>query len=157
MLITYIRSLVVRADLADDVFQSTLMVAWRRLDDFDRSRPFGPWLRGIAAKLALEQRRKNARETFSCEPEVLEALNAAFNDFERTPSDSFRQRLERLETCLQRLPDAMREVLDLGYGRGLLLGSVAAALGISEETVKKRAQRARHALAECLGLAGGAA
>ena len=30
-----------------DLFQETMVVAWRRLDDFDHTRPFGPWLRGL--------------------------------------------------------------------------------------------------------------
>lgn len=39
---------------ADDIFQDTVLVAWRRLPDYDRTRPFGPWLRGIARMIALE-------------------------------------------------------------------------------------------------------
>lgn len=152
MLAAFLRSLVTRSEVVDDIFQETMLVAWRRLDDYDRNLPFGPWLRGIASRLVMEYRRKSARGFLNCEPQVLEALEAAFHQFERVPADSFRGRLDRLDPCMERLPQAMREVLDLGYGRGLLLSAVAAAVNATEETVKKRVQRARQSLAECLGL-----
>ena len=46
---------------ADDLVQETYLVAWRTLDRYDRQLPFGPWVRGIAAKLLLNWRRKVAR------------------------------------------------------------------------------------------------
>jgi RNA polymerase sigma-70 factor len=154
MLTAFLRSLVVRSDLVDDLFQETMLVAWRRLPEYDRTLPFGPWLRGIAGKLVLRQRRKSARGLLSCEPEVLEGLEVRYRDFERRPADSFRQRLERLGHCLEKLPSLLREVIDLGYGRGMQLQAVAVSLDATEEAVKKRAQRARQLLAECLDRSG---
>ena len=49
MLAAYLRTLLGRDSSLDDIFQETMLVAWRRLEDYDRSRPFAPWLRGIAA------------------------------------------------------------------------------------------------------------
>jgi len=60
-----LRRLGVReADLADmthDVF----VTAFRRLQDFDRSRPISPWLFGIAFRLVSDYRKhsRNTRET----------------------------------------------------------------------------------------------
>ena len=39
----------------DDVFQEALIVAWRRLADYDPERRFGPWIRGIARRIALHR------------------------------------------------------------------------------------------------------
>jgi RNA polymerase sigma-70 factor (ECF subfamily) len=150
MLTAFLRSAAPRADLVDDLFQETMLVAWRRLPEYDRSLPFGPWLRGIAAKLILESRRKTAKAMIACEPEVLQALEAEFRRFERTPADSFRGRLERLSSCLDKLPPLMRDAIDLVYARGLSLKNLSASLSASEEAVKKRIQRARALLAQCL-------
>jgi RNA polymerase sigma-70 factor len=150
MLTAFLRSLAPRADLVDDLFQETMLVAWRRLSEYDRSLPFGPWLRGIAGRLILESRRKTAKGMLTCEPEVLQALEAEFRRFERTPADSFRSRLDRLSSCLDKLPPVMRDAIDLVYTRGLSLKNLASSLNASEEAIKKRVQRARGLLAECL-------
>ena len=76
------------------------------------------------------------------------------SDFERTPADSFSQRLQRLRGCLDRLPQRLREVVDLGYGRDLVIRQIAGALSASEEAIKKRLQRARRLLLECLQARG---
>lgn len=150
MLTTFLRGLVHRPEVVDDLFQETMMVAWRRLADYDRSLPFGPWLRGIAGRLVMEHRRKSARGMLSCEPEVLEALEQEFRAFERSPADTFRDRLDRLVGCLDRLPPMMREAIDMAYGRGLSLSALAAAVESTEEAIKKRVQRARQLLGNCI-------
>ncbi len=150
MLAAFLRSLVWRHEVVDDLFQETMLVAWKRLDDYDRARPFGPWLRGIASNLVLAHRRKTANHgVLSCEPAVLEALEAEFNTLSSRPGDSFRGRAESLQDCLAKLPDKMREVIELAYARGMLLRQIALAVSAGEEAVKKRIQRARDLLAEC--------
>src|SRR5687768_10367216 len=76
MLTVYLRCAVRDPGTADDLFQETMLTAWKNLDKFDRSRPFGPWLRGIAGKLVLAQRRKSARGFVLCDAEVLEHLES---------------------------------------------------------------------------------
>ncbi len=152
MLSAFLRSLVYDSAVVDDLFQETMMVAWRRLGESDQSLPFGPWLRGIAGKLVLEYRRKKAnRGVLNCEPEVLQALEEEYRGLEKLPGDSFRDRAARLTGCLDKLPPMMRDVINLVYMRGLSLKSLAAAVDAAEETVKKRIQRARQMLADCLG------
>ncbi len=150
MLIAFLRSLGVREDLVDDIAQESLMVAWRRLADFDRARPFGPWLRGIAARVAMAQRRQAIRGASGVDPAVLEALESMIARFERQPGDTFAERAARLEGCLQKLPATLREVVELAYGRGMLLGEIAASVDSSEEAIKKRIQRARVILSRCV-------
>ncbi|MFG0252142.1 MAG: sigma factor-like helix-turn-helix DNA-binding protein, partial [Phycisphaerales bacterium JB038] len=72
----------------------------------------------------------------------------------RFPADTFRERLHRLRGCLDKLPQHMREVIDLAYGRGLLLREIATALDAGGEAIKKRMQRARRMLTDCMGLTG---
>ena len=152
MLTAFVRSLVVDSASVDDLFQETMMVAWRRLGDYDSERPFGPWLRGIAATLVMEHRRKQARSNsrvMCCEPEVLESLERQFDSVSKMAGDSFRDRSARLAECMARLPSGMREVVELAYSRGMLLRQIAESLQAGEEAVKKRLQRARDLLAEC--------
>jgi len=152
MLMAYLRSLLgSRAGTsADDLFQQSMLVAWRRLGDYDRSRPFGPWLRGIAQKLVLEHRRKGRGAPACTDPAVLQELDTRYNQLCDLPGDSFRDRAERLIACMGKLPEAMRHAIELVYARGLLIQAAANSLDASEEAIKKRVQRGRQLLAECL-------
>ena len=150
MLTAFLRSLVHRDEVVDDLFQESMLVAWRRLADYDRSRPFGPWLRGIAARLVLAHRRKSAVDASRCTPQVIESLEERFAALDQQPGDTFLERAAKIRTCLDRLPALLRETIDLAYGRGMALSEVARSVDSSEEAVKKRIQRARSMLAECL-------
>jgi RNA polymerase sigma factor (sigma-70 family) len=150
MLAAFLRSLVMRDDVVDDLFQETMMVAWRRLADYDRTRPFGPWLRGIAARLVMAQRRRAAIDASRCTPTVLDALEQRFAALDKRPGDSFLDRAGRLRDCVDKLPDLLRETVELAYGRGLVLSEIASSVQASEEAVKKRIQRARGLLAACI-------
>jgi RNA polymerase sigma-70 factor len=157
MLMAFLRSVVERRDAAEDIFQETMIVAWRRLAEYDRSLPFGPWLRGIAGRLAMEERRRAGRagkRGLACDPAVLEALEGEFRRFERGPADSFRQRVDRLAGCVEKLPPLMREAVEMVYRRGLTLAGIAGAVDATEEAVKKRVQRGRQLLARCLETGG---
>ena len=144
---------------ADDIFQETVMVAWRRLPDYDRTRPFGPWLRGIARMIALDFASKRARVRIAS-PEALDSIErdlAAFERFRGTGAEAamgFRERLAALEDCIERLPAAYAETVQCLYRDTHTIGAIAAASGESREAIKKRLQRARAMLAECLGSKG---
>lgn len=152
MLTAFLRSIVAKPEIVDDLFQETMIVAWRRLNDYDRSQPMGPWLRGIAKRLVLQHQRQAAHDLLNCDPAVLEALENRMFIFEQIPADSFRDKLRGLRKCLDKLPELARDVITLGYGRGMLLRDIASALNASEEAIKKRMQRARVLLMKCLGV-----
>lgn len=150
MLTAYLRSLVWSASSVDDLFQETMLVAWRRLADYDASMPFGPWLRGIAQRLVLEHHRKGRARPTTTDPAVLVELDRRYEDLSHAPGDTFRERADRIMNCLQRLPDHMRDAIEMVYVRGMLMAAVAQSLGSSEEAVKKRVQRGRQLLADCV-------
>lgn len=154
MLTAYLRSLLGADPTVDDIFQQSMLVAWRRLGEYDRSRPFGPWLRGIARTLVMEHHRRARSRAASTDPLVLAELDLRYDQVSALPGDTFRERAERLHACMARLPDAMRHAIEMVYARGLMLSAAADALGASEEAVKKRVQRARILLAECLRSGG---
>ena len=153
MLVGFLRSLVAQADVVDDLFQETMLAACRRLGDYDRTRAFGPWLRGIATKLVLRHRARHARDVMRCDDAVLDALETRFQEAGAAP-DAFRETLDRLRTCLGRLPVKLRDAIRLAYEQGLRLREVGKSMGASEEAVKKRLQRGRRLLAECLDSEG---
>lgn len=150
MLMSYARSLMQSTAAAEDLFQQTMLVAWKRLSDFDRTRPFGPWLRGIAQNVAFETRRKNSRSVYTTDPAVLSELDQRFEAVNKMEGDTFISRASRISQCIEQLPEHMQEPINLLYVRGMLITSIAASLSASEEAIKKRIQRARQLLADCI-------
>ncbi len=150
MLTAYLRSLAFDESLVDDVFQETLVTAWRRLDEFDRKRPFGPWLRGIGRNTLLAKAR--ARKRYSAHIDVLLERRIAeqVSRAESRSGDTFAERLNELRDCVGRLAEDHRTAVDLVYLRGLDTTKAAEVTGLTEETFRKRLYRARLALAECL-------
>jgi RNA polymerase sigma-70 factor (ECF subfamily) len=152
MLAAYLRSLLGSDSSFDDIFQEAMLVAWRRLPDYDRARPFAPWLRGIAQVLVLENARKRRARPVTTDPEVLAEIDLRFERFGRAPGDTFREKAERVWPCVGKLPEPMREAIDLVYVRGMQVGAAAESLRVGREAFGKRVQRARRLVAECLGV-----
>jgi RNA polymerase sigma-70 factor (ECF subfamily) len=150
MLTAYLRSVVRDPAAADDLFQESMLTAWRKLDEFDRSRPFGPWLRGIAAKLVLAHRRKAAAGVIFCDEITLEQIDLRLQRLSAEKGDTWEEKLEGLRSCVEQLPEPYREAVRLRYREGLSPAGLAERLHISWEAQKKRLQRARALLLECL-------
>jgi RNA polymerase sigma-70 factor (ECF subfamily) len=150
MLLVYLRSVVRDASQVDDLFQETLLTAWKNIDSFDRARPFGPWLRGIAGKLILAHYRRSAKGFVYCDETILEQVGARAEQLQQSPGDSLDEKLERLRECMELLPPGYRQVIDLRYREGLKGQPLADRVALSMENVKKRLQRARQRLLECM-------
>ncbi|MCA8965724.1 MAG: sigma-70 family RNA polymerase sigma factor [Planctomycetes bacterium] len=136
---------------AEDLLQETFLVAWRILDRYDRKLPFGPWVRGIAAKLILNHRRKLGRSRLHyCDDEVLTHLDDSFHKFSQLSGDTFDDQLDALRGCLSRLTGPQLDAIKLHYEHGLHCKEIAARLGIGFEAVKKHLQRGRAQLHRCL-------
>ena len=146
-LMAYLRAITLDASAADDLFQETMLRAWRRLDTYDHSRPFGPWLRGIARRVALEVARDRL---LIADEATLDAVERHADRFDGPQGSDFRERLATLQACVQALAEPYATTIDLVYRGGQPLERVAEQASENLETVKKRVQRARSMIAECL-------
>ena len=154
MLTTYLHAVIWDSSAADDLFQDTMLVAWRKLDDFDRSRPFGPWLRGIAGRLVMAHYRKSKRAMMVCNEAVLIRLDDLVSEIGERPGDTWDEKIDELRVCIEALPAKHREVIDLHYKESNSTKEMASLLDVSLEAVKKRLQRARGQVRSCLETKG---
>lgn len=135
----------------EDLLQETFLTAWRILDRYDRQLPFGPWVRGIAAKLVLNHRRRLGRSRVHfCDEELLSRIDQGVGAVQRHAGDTFDEKLDALRGCLERLKGSQRESIRLHYEHGLHCKEIAERLGIGFEAVKKHLQRGRSLLHRCL-------
>ncbi|KAA3606740.1 MAG: RNA polymerase factor sigma-70 [Planctomycetota bacterium] len=150
MLSIYIRSTVHDSVLAEDLFQETLMTAWKNIDRFQKDRPFGSWLRGIARNLILNQRRQRKKELVHCTPDVLEFIDGNCDALEQQEGDSLQEKLAGLRVCMNLLPEKFRQAIHLRYMKNVRGVALAESLGTSREYAKKLLQRGRQRLWACL-------
>ncbi|MEO6597068.1 MAG: sigma factor-like helix-turn-helix DNA-binding protein [Planctomycetota bacterium] len=121
------------------------------MNRFDQTRPFGPWLRGIARKLVLAFRRQRGRSrVYLCDEETLDAIEMHWRDFERLEGETFEARLLALRDCLGRLTTTQQQSIRLYYDGELDCKRTAEHMSMQVETVKKLLQSGRAALAHCM-------
>jgi RNA polymerase sigma-70 factor (ECF subfamily) len=150
MLRAYLSMVVRDASLADDLWQETMLIAWQRLDSFDRKRPFGPWLRGIASKLVLARGRTDRRWVTFGEEESLEALSVQCERVQALRGDTLDAKLDALRACVEGLPEHEQQCIKMRYSDGLKPSEIATRANIALEAVKKRLSRAKQRLQDCL-------
>ena len=143
---------------AEDLVQDALVIAYENLHRYDPARGsnFAAWVRGIMRLRLLKNARR--RERFMDES-MLMAVEQAQQDWLRpdpnaAPSGDQVDMLAALQICLTTLNDRLREVITAVYLKGQSLSAVAAATATTMAAVKKRLQRGRQILADCLGRRG---
>lgn len=146
-LLTYARALTKEQHTSRDIVQEAFVVAWKNLDTFDVTRDFAAWMRGIVRNKWRESLRKNARE-ISLDEETLEFLEEDAKQW-----DDLRDRggvFARLESCLKKLPENLSEAVKAFYYDELSGEEAATTLCVQSATLRKRLERARGGLRDCL-------
>ena len=134
------------ADEADDAAQDGVLQALVKLDRYDPTRRFGPWLMRIVANAAIDRRRRRAvRET----SELDEALvgGGPLPDVE---VDRLALR-QRLAMALDMLPQRYRMAVVLFDVEGYTQAEIAEILGVAPGTVRSAVFHARRRLRTWLG------
>ena len=158
MLVAYLRAGVRDLHAVDDLYQETVLTAWRKLDSYDRDKPIGPWLRGIAGRLMLAHYRKTNKAAQPLDEKTLDWLNDRFAAIHSMPGDTLHEKLAALRECIDALPEAYQRPITMRFNEERGLSEIETALNLAKETLKKRLSRGKSKLADCLerklGLAG---
>jgi RNA polymerase sigma factor (sigma-70 family) len=135
---TCLRILGNRTD-SDDAFQAVFFVLARRAHTLKRDRSIGPWLHGVALRVAKKLRgqivRRRLREMSAAKSERVEAAE---------PDHDF---WSVIDEEVARLSQPLRDVLLLCDLGGRSHAQTAASLGLAKGTVTKRLARAHEELA----------
>ena len=135
--------------LVDDIIQEVASQATENFDQYDRSRPFGAWLIGIARMRIAESYRKKGRSPIVFSNDVMESITSAFIAAEPEVSD----RLQALRDCMGKLSERHRRVIDLRYTRHKSSHQIADQVGGNAEAVDSMLYRIRLALRDCIARA----
>ena len=152
-LLVYARAVVGDHHAGQDLVQEALVSAYRGFERFDRSQDFGAWMRGIVKHKCLDWFRKRKRMPLPDTEFVdLEIDIAAWQRFRESEGAKENQRslFSALENCVSLLPEGLREAVRQFYFAEQSGDESATALGIPPATLRKRLERARGRLQECL-------
>lgn len=149
-LMIFLGSAVRDPELRDQLFQDTLVRSWKVLDRYDETRPFGQWLRGIARNVIREHAKRARRDLLVTDAAVLDLVEEHCASVQRLRSDVLDERLEQLRACIDGLPQQYRHAISYRYRDEIRGPQLAERLGVSWENTKKRLQRGRRLLFDCM-------
>src|SRR5262252_2039503 len=134
---------------AEDVMQEAYVNAYAHLGQFDGRAKFSTWLTKIAVYEALARaRRQGLYEPL--DDHSLETFMPPTSSPDPEQQTFGRELAALIESAVDRLGDGYREVFMLRQVEGLSTAETAQVLGVSEDVVKTRFSRARHALQQNL-------
>ena len=145
-LYVFLKRLLNRQDLVDDVFQETFLQLFISRESFDTTRPLRPWLFTIAANKAKDAIRKRQRKRSipigtAADEEMSfdDVLNSLTCDT-TTPYDIVEksESASQVRQIIANMPDNLREILILAYFNKFSYKQMTASLGIPIGTVKSR-------------------
>ncbi|WP_299645885.1 sigma-70 family RNA polymerase sigma factor [uncultured Jannaschia sp.] len=137
--------------LSEDIVQESFLRLWRKAGDWDVDGPaqLSTWLGRVAANLAVDARRRAARQA---------PLDAAGDVADAAPSALAgligAERRTALDAALARLPERQRQAVVLRHVEGYSNPDIAAMLGCGVEAVESLTARGKRRLAELLGDTG---
>ena len=133
---------------AEDLAQEVFVTAFGQLSQFERGRPFGPWLRGIALNLLRNHRRKFRPEYVGGHAELGRLLeeHVAMQVHESRESSLH----DALLDCLERMDELSRALLRRRYADDVSVRALAAELQHGYSAMTMRLHRLRMMLANCV-------
>ena len=147
--VAFLRTMVRDPGLVDDLFQETLLTAWRKFGEFDPARGLGPWLRGIAFNLVRNAARSRQRDCLVFIDAAKDTLQHEFALFDRD-SEGLDERIQALKQCVEGLQKQSKRLVQMRYGSNMSAADIAAHDKSRPATVRKQLQRIRQALLECI-------
>ena len=133
---------------AEDLMQEAFLRAYRRLNSYDEQRPFGPWIRRVAANLCYNHFNKKRPVSFELDDEFEIAENKPGQNPEK--AQLMVETKNDVHAALLDLPPPYRAVIELRHFQDLSYKEIARTLQIPISDVKSHLFRGRKLLAERL-------
>jgi RNA polymerase sigma factor (sigma-70 family) len=140
MVLGLCRSLVRDSHEADDAFQATFLVLARRAESIRKRETIGPWLHGVACRIARRAQIRSARRR------KREGAAVAEIPSRDVPSGEISETDHAIHEEIGRLPESLRAPLILCCLEGMSYDLACRRLGVREPTLRGRLHRARKTL-----------
>ncbi|MDB5297675.1 MAG: hypothetical protein JWO31_3658 [Phycisphaerales bacterium] len=148
--LAYIRSIVRREDLAEDVFQEVSIRAVNKQAEIEDEVHFQKWVRVAARFEALNAVRKVRVRDLVLEYRVLDELEQEWDRHDGDAAGNDARRADALADCLASLSPAARDIVRQRYEGGRSVTDVAKRLRRPVDSLYVTISRIHRALADCV-------
>lgn len=142
----YLMSLVSDANIADDVFQETMLVLWREFRNYQPGTNFMAWACTVAFNQVRAWRKRQQRDRLQFSDKFLAAVAEELD----AQADVLDQRHTLLSDCLAQLPQHHRQLVAYRYTAGHAIDHIAQQTQRSIDAVYRLLSRIRKTLHECV-------
>lgn len=141
------KQLVNPAD-AEDVFQKTSLVLWKKMAEFDPQGSFFHWACGVAFNEVRNFLTTQRRSKLHFDLDLVELLA----EESQTENELSESRLSALRVCLERLSPTQQQILCRCYMGADAITEVAEELGRGRGALYKQLARLKEKLLDCIRL-----
>ena len=130
----------------EDVYQQACLVMWRKFDTYQPGTQFVKWACRVAYLEVMDYlRQRESKAQFS------EGFVQDFTTWMNTlPAGEDDRRVQALYSCMDRLSESDRHLLELRYWEPKTLAEIAAELGRTPQSVCNSLSRIRAELMQCV-------
>ena len=143
----YIHSLARDLNDADDLFQQTALILWKKFEEYDRERSFFSWACGIARLEVVNFLRSRARRRLYFSDDLNLLLIEAQEEISNLEMED---RRDALAKCVAKLRERDQELLLECYQETGGVNEAAARRGRSSQSIFNSLRRIRRALYVCI-------
>jgi RNA polymerase sigma-70 factor (ECF subfamily) len=131
---------------AEEVFQQTSLLLWRKWDEFEPGTDFVSWACTVAHFEVLNYIRRADRRNVALSGDVIELLVKE----RRVMRDEIDARRDALRVCIDGLPARQRELVEAAYSGVQPINVLATQMGQTANAVYMTLRRIREALGACI-------
>lgn len=148
MLEAFVQAIVRDPSLAEDTLSDVTVEIVRHWDGFDNARPFAPWARGVARRVASDNLRRRGKQPLLLESEVLESVGRQMDALGN--ESRLEVRLRALRQCTKHLTETSQELIRLRYFENRPYEDIARLVKRSMNALYVAYNRIHQALSECV-------
>ena len=134
-------------ELAEDLFQETVLEILKSQDTFDTTRCFTSWACGIAKNVVRRYWRNQQKHPSSSYCEMVTDLALISTE---GSDDTWHYERIALRRCLQKVPSRMRKLLMLRYGHNYKGSQLAELASCRQTSIRTTLARLRSQLRQCI-------
>ena len=142
----YILSLLADPNAANDILQETNLVLWRKSTEFQVGTNFKAWAFRIANFQVMAYRQRRIRDRLVFDDDFMMTLSVDASSYD----DTYEIRQKKLVTCMDKLPDRQRDLIERRYSIGVSIKKIADELKSTANSIAQALFRARNNLINCV-------